>query len=77
MNIRLLTHAFGFAAAMTFGSALSVTQALAETATKPEGMKTETAKSEMSGTQKEHGKHEKAHHEKKEGAEAGEAKEVK
>ncbi|MEK4032291.1 hypothetical protein WOC76_22005 [Methylocystis sp. IM3] len=77
MNIRLLTLAFGFAAAMTLGSAISMSQARAESATKPENIKAETAKSEMSETHKEHGKHEKAHHEKKEGLEAGESKEVK
>jgi hypothetical protein len=70
MHARSLGTAFCFLAAMLFGTGVSFAQ--------PPVEPTPTAKSAAKpvGTEKhkEHGKHEKADHEKKDGAKAGEAK---
>jgi hypothetical protein len=73
MHTRSLGIALGFVAVTLFGTGISFAQAPAEPAAKTEAL----AKPEGAEKHKEHGKHEKAHHEKKDGAEAGEAKVAK
>jgi hypothetical protein len=73
MNTRSLGIALGIVAMTQFGAGISFAQAPAEPAAKSEA----SAKPEGVEKHKEHGKHEKAHHEKKDGTEAGEVKETK
>jgi hypothetical protein len=73
MNKRSIGLALGFVAVMLLGTGVSFAQAPAESPTKTEAV----AKPEGTEKHKEHGKHEKAHHEKKDGAEAGETKDAK
>jgi hypothetical protein len=78
MNIRILGLAIGFTAASLFGLNFALAQApAAEPGSSEKASNDDASKGDHFAKHKEPGKHEKAHHDKKEGGEAGEAKEAK